>query len=294
MSNLVLVNKPKGITSFRVVAILKRKLNIKRIGHTGTLDPMATGVLPLLTGRASRLSSLMLDSEKAYKAVVRLGTTTDTLDITGAVLSTSKVNVTDEELQKAVNSFLGHYMQTPPMYSALKKDGVRLYDLARQGIEVERKAREVEIKKISLVKRINQTDFIIEVLCSKGTYIRSLALDIGEKLGVGATLLELERTLAAGFSIDECTPLDVIEQDETLSFLKSAEDAVRHLNEVFVSDKQAIRFANGGQLGLERLKCDINLTDGEKIRVKHGNELIGIGTVNLKENRVDIACIIKE
>lgn len=294
MSNLVLVNKPKGITSFRVVSILKRKLNIKRIGHTGTLDPMATGVLPLLTGRASRLSSLMLDSEKGYKATIRLGITTDTLDITGEVLSTSEVNITDSELKNAVKSFLGVYMQTPPMYSALKKDGVRLYDLARQGIEVERTAREVEIKKIDFIERINETDFVIDVLCSKGTYIRTLANDIGEKLGVGATLLELERTLAAGFKLTDCIPLEDIENAADFYFLKSAEDAVKHLKEVKVSEKQATRFLNGGALDLQRIHSRETFNDGEKLRVKYESNFLGIGTVNLTKNQIDIGCIIKE
>lgn len=294
MSNLVLINKPKGITSFRAVSVLKRKLNIKRIGHTGTLDPMATGVLPLLTGRASRLSSLMLDSEKGYKATIRLGVTTDTLDITGEVLTQSEVDVTDAELLSAINSFKGVYMQTPPMYSALKKDGVRLYELARQGIEIERKAREVEIKKIELIKRINETDFIINVLCSKGTYIRSLAGDIGEKLGVGATLLELVRTLAAGFKIDDCIPLEEIENDLRDDYLLSAEVAVKHLREVTVSEKQATRFLNGGALDIERIRGDKNFQDSEKVRVKFDGEFLGVGNINLDKNQIEIGCIIKE
>ena len=172
MPNLILVDKPQGITSFAAVSAIKRKLNIKRVGHTGTLDPMATGVLPILTGRASRLSSLMLDADKGYDATLKLGVKTDTLDITGTILETNEVNVTKQQFLEALENFKGTISQVPPMYSAIKKDGVRLYDLAREGKEVERKARRVEIKKLELVEQLSNTEFVISVLCSKGTYIR--------------------------------------------------------------------------------------------------------------------------
>lgn len=292
MPYLVLVDKPKGITSFGAVATVRRILNEKRIGHTGTLDPMATGVLPLLTGRASRLCSLMLDSEKAYRATVRLGTETDTLDITGNVLKTISPNIGDSELKTAVDSFLGNYEQVPPMFSALKKDGVRLYDIARAGGEVERKAREVEIKKIDLIRRLDDTDFVIDVVCSKGTYIRSLAKDIGELLGTGACLTELRRTKAAGFGIEQCIPLKEIENNERC--LLSPELCVKHLNEVSVSEAQAVRFCHGGQLDLNRLKGYDSLKDGERVRVKYSEEFLGIGVVNHTKDQLEIGCIITE
>ena len=178
MNGLILLDKPEGFTSFKAAAVLRRIYGTKRVGHTGTLDPMATGVLPILIGRATRLCSLVLESDKRYTATVRLGITTDSLDITGNVLSESEVNVSDEQLYDALKHFTGEYDQIPPMFSAIKKDGVRLYDLARQGKEVERTPRRIKIHEINLSER-NGNEFKIDVLCSKGTYIRSLADDIG-------------------------------------------------------------------------------------------------------------------
>ncbi len=292
MPYLVLLNKPKGVTSFGAVARVRRALSEKRIGHTGTLDPMATGVLPLLTGRASRLSSLMLESDKSYRATVRLGTVTDTLDITGEVLKTNEVNVNDQELTEALEYFKGEISQVPPMFSAIKKDGVRLYDLAREGIEVERESRIVTIKEITLVQRLNETDFIMDVTCSKGTYIRTLGADIGEYLGVGACLTELERTSVSGFSIDKCVTLEEFENDPT-QYLLSAEECVKHLKSVNTTKAQAERFLHGGQLDLNRLKIS-DVTDGENIRVKFDDEFLGIGKIDLQRNQLNIGCVIKD
>ena len=293
MPYLVLLNKPKGVTSFGAVARVRRALQEKRIGHTGTLDPMATGVLPLLTGRASRLSSMMLESDKSYRATVRLGTVTDTLDITGEVLKTNKVKVSDQELLAALEHFKGEISQLPPMYSAIKKDGVRLYELARNGVEIERESRTVTIKELTLLKRLNETDFIIDVTCSKGTYIRTLGADIGDYLGVGACLTELERTSVSGFSIENCVALDEFEKDPE-KYLLSAEKCVKHLKSVQVSTAQGERFMHGGQLDLARLHGVDNLLDGENIRVKCQDEFLGIGKIDLKRNQINIGCIIKE
>lgn len=293
MPYLVLLNKPKGVTSFGAVARVRRALQEKRIGHTGTLDPMATGVLPLLTGRASRLSSMMLESDKSYRATVRLGTVTDTLDITGEVLKTNKVKVSDQELLAALEHFKGEISQLPPMYSAIKKDGVRLYELARKGVEIERESRTVTIKELTLLKRLNETDFIIDVTCSKGTYIRTLGADIGDYLGVGACLTELERTSVSGFSIENCVALDEFEKDPE-KYLLSAEECVKHLKSVQVSTAQGERFMHGGQLDLARLHGVDNLLDGENIRVKCQDEFLGIGKIDLKRNQINIGCIIKE
>lgn len=292
MPYLILLNKPEDLTSFSAVARVRRILGEKRIGHTGTLDPMATGVLPLLTGRASRLSSLMLDSDKSYRATVRLGVVTDTLDITGNVLETRNVLVSDSDLSTTLSHFLGKISQVPPMYSALKKDGVRLYDLARQGIEIERSAREVEIKNITLVKRLSETDFIIDVTCSKGTYIRTLAGDIGERLGCGACLLALCRTAVSGFKLEECVTLEELEKNPQ-KHLKSPEDCVKHLDSVTVSEKQSYRFLHGGQLDLNRLS-GITPTDGKLLRVLFEDKFLGIGKIDLEKNQLNISCIIAE
>ena len=292
MPYLILLDKPEGITSFRAVSEVKRRLGIKRERHTGTLDPMATGGLPLLTGRASRLSSLMLESDKRYTATVRLGLTTDTLDITGEILEKGPVDVSDGELENALNHFRGEQSQLPPMYSALKKDGVRLYDLARQGVKVKREPRQINIIELNLVERLSETDFIIDVLCSKGTYIRSLASDIGEYLGTGATLTALRRTAVSGFSIEDCITLDdVFEGSEKL---KNAEECVKHLREINISEAQATRFMNGGQLDLSRIKNLENPGNEELLRVKQKDRFLGIGKINSENTQVDIVCIIEE
>ena len=235
MQGLLLIDKPEGMTSFAAVSQIKRAFSEKRAGHTGTLDPMATGVLPVLLGRATRLSSMMLESDKRYEAELVLGVTTDTLDITGNVLTTTPHSVTAEDFEKVLQKFRGEIIQTPPMYSALKKDGVRLYDLARQGIEVEREARKVTIKKLDFLGVTADGRFKIDVLCSKGTYIRTLADDIGRELGCGATLGSLRRTFAGGFDISDCTPLDAIkESPQTCLF--SADKCVMHLPSVKLSE----------------------------------------------------------
>ena len=181
MQGLILLNKPKGITSFSAVSKVKRIASEKRVGHTGTLDPMATGVLPILLGRATTLSSLMLDADKKYIARVKLGIITDTDDITGEILQENEVNVDNARLNEVLDSFLGKQSQIPPMYSAIKKDGVRLYKLAREGKNTDIPARKVEIFEANILENLNEENiFKAEFFVSKGTYIRSLARDIGE------------------------------------------------------------------------------------------------------------------
>lgn len=292
MQGFILLSKPAGITSFAAVAKIKRICGEKRVGHTGTLDPMATGVLPVLLGRATTLSSIMLDGNKRYTATVKLGVTTDTDDITGKVLTESKVNISAVELQEALKHFTGKITQTPPMYSALKKDGVRLYDLARQGKTVEIPSREVEVFSINLLTELNEENcFIIDVSVSKGTYIRSLARDIGEYLGCGATLTALERTDTCGFSIEDCVSLDDLDADNVKDYIKSEETSVMHLRECKVTTKQATRFCNGGQLDFSRLHIE-NIEDNELFRVKCGDTFLGIGSADLENQRLNIKCII--
>ncbi len=292
MQGFILLNKPSGITSFAAVAKIKRLAGEKRVGHTGTLDPMATGVLPVLLGRATTLSSIMLDGNKRYTAKVKLGITTDTEDITGTVLTENEVNVSVLELENALKHFSGKIKQIPPMYSALKKDGVRLYDLARQGKSVEIPAREIEIFSIDIVSPLDEDNcFVIDVLVSKGTYIRSLARDIGEYLGCGATLTALERTDTCGFSIEKCVNLDDLDTDNVQKYILPEETAVMHLRECKITPKQAKRFSNGGQLDFSRLHIE-NIVDGELFRVKCCDTFIGIGIADLENQRLNIKCII--
>ena len=290
MQGLLLINKPEGLTSFGVVSKIKWLLHTKRVGHTGTLDPMATGVLPVLVGRDTVLCSHLLDADKEYIAGVKLGVTTDTLDKTGTVLSECEVKVSKKEVLEVLNSFLGKQMQVPPMYSAIKKDGVRLYDLARQGKEVEREKREIEIFEIELLD-FSGSEFKIRVLCSKGTYIRSLADDIGKKLGTGAMLTELTRTKTAGFNLAECVDLDTLTPENTASFLQSSEKAVLNYPLLNISKKQAVRFSNGGFLDLERMKFPAEPTDKQLYRVKCEDKFLGLGEADTEKSVLKIKCL---
>lgn len=292
MQGLILLNKPQGITSFSAVSAIKRAAGEKRVGHTGTLDPMATGVLPILLGRATTLSSLMLDADKRYIAEIKLGVVTDTDDITGNLISENKVLVSQEQLKSALETFTGEIEQIPPMYSALKKDGVRLYKLAREGKTVEITPRRVEVFEIKLLSPLGESNtFKIECHVSKGTYIRSLARDIGEYLGCGATLTALCRTAASGFSIDDCADLDAINSDNIADYLMSEEKAVSHLPVLSVTDKQAVRFCNGGQLGFDRLHISLP-ENGTLFRVKNKDVLLGIGIADTENQQINIKCII--
>lgn len=294
MQGLILLDKPQGLTSFSAVSAIKRKAKEKRVGHTGTLDPMATGVLPVLLGRATALSSCLLDADKKYEAEIKLGITTDTDDITGEILSEKKVSVSDRDIKEILEKFTGKISQKPPIYSAKKKDGVRLYKLAREGKEVEIDTREIEVFSAKLLSKLNKENiFAVEFHVSKGTYIRSLARDIGEALGCGATLYSLRRTYAGGFGIGECYPLDDLTEENIKNHILSEELAVSHLRELKVTDNQAVRFCNGGQLGFDRLKEDSDtFSDGELFRVKCRDLFLGIGRAEKEKNQIGIKCII--
>lgn len=213
MDGILNVYKPQGITSFSAVSRIRRFTGEKRVGHAGTLDPMATGVLPVLVGRAAALQEMLSDHDKSYRAGIKLGVVTDTGDITGNVLKSKEASgVSDEMFENVLKSFIGRIMQTPPMYSAIKINGERLYELARRGVEVERKPRQIEIYSASLVKRLSEDEFIFDVSCSKGTYIRTLCEDIGEKLGLGACMSSLERRVCGDFCASDSVSLDSVEQ----------------------------------------------------------------------------------
>ena len=292
MNGLILLDKPEGFTSFKAAAVLRRIYGTKRVGHTGTLDPMATGVLPILIGRSTRLCSFVLEADKKYTAGVRLGVTTDTLDITGEVLSESSVSVSDEQLNEALRRFICNYDQIPPMYSAIKKDGVRLYDLARQGQEIEREPRNVTIFGIDLVSR-DGNDFVIDVHCSKGTYIRSLADDIGKYLGCGATLISLRRTDAAGFSIEACKTLEEIEADPE-GCLLPPETAVPNFRSVHVSEAQCKRFKNGAALSIDRVRGSKQADDGEIFKVFFEDMFLGLAEYSDETREINTKCVIIE
>ena len=256
MNGFIYVDKPEGITSFVAVAKIRRIFGIKKAGHTGTLDPMATGVLPIALGHATRFIELIPSHDKAYKAKFILGKTTDTLDITGKVTGEYNVTSTREDVENILSDFRGEIEQIPPMYSAIKKDGVRLYDLARQGIEIERESRKVTIYSLELVSYCEDTaEYEIECECSSGTYIRTLIGDIGDKLGCGATMTSLRRTKANGISIDRCYTFEELEKMRDEGNIEKALGSVDSLivyDKIRVTAPQAKRFSNGGSLDCER------------------------------------------
>lgn len=210
---ILIIKKEKGFTSHDVVAKLRGILKQKKIGHTGTLDPDATGVLPVCLGSATKVCDLLTDKDKTYEAVLRLGITTDTQDISGEIIEERAVCVSKDTVWSAISSFIGEYDQVPPMYSALKVNGKKLYELAREGKTVERKARRVTISGIRLLHADEEKgEYHIEVSCSKGTYIRTLCHDIGEKLGCGGVMAELCRTRVGSFGIEEAVTLSQVEE----------------------------------------------------------------------------------
>ena len=209
-NGILVIDKPAGWTSHDVVAKLRGILHVKRIGHAGTLDPMATGVLPVFVGRATRAVEFAAEREKEYIAGLRLGVVTDTQDCTGTPLETHPVEVTRDQVEAILDRFRGDLQQIPPMYSAVKKNGRKLYELARRGVEVERQPRPVTIHQLELLDQVSPTDYTLRVLCSKGTYVRTLCHDMGQALGCGGTLFSLRRTRSAGFTLEDAVTLEEV------------------------------------------------------------------------------------
>lgn len=282
MTGIICVNKEKDITSFGVCAKMRGILKEKKVGHTGTLDPMATGVLPIMIGGATRFLDYLPESDKGYRAVFVLGKTTDTLDITGTVTAENEVNASKADVESVLTQFKGRIMQTPPMYSAVSVNGKRLYDLARQGIEVEREKREVEIKSLELADcNENENEYTIDVLCTKGTYIRTLIDDIGRVLGCGAVMTSLVRTYAMGFTLDDCKTLAQLQllKDSGEGFdsvLLPLEKALGTYDKVTVSPAQSNRFKNGGALDLVRVKKQLNADEIYRVYSSDG-DFLGLG-----------------
>ena len=210
---ILIIDKPAGWTSMDVCAKLRGILREKRIGHAGTLDPMATGVLPVFVGRATKAVQFAENGRKEYRAVLKLGTVTDTQDTTGTVLEAHPVTVGADEVRAALEHFTGELLQLPPMYSALKVNGQKLYDLARQGKTVERKPRAITVYEMELLEQSAPDEFTLRVVCSKGTYIRTLCHDLGQALGCGGCMAALRRTEASNFRIDEAVTLEDVQRE---------------------------------------------------------------------------------
>ena len=294
MCGLLLINKPSGITSFGAVARIRKLTGEKHIGHTGTLDPMASGVLPVLIGRATKLSDYLLCTDKSYTATIRLGVSTDTLDITGEVTEQGSVSVTNSQIDAVLKDFTGEISQVPPMFSAIKKDGVRLYRLARKGESIDLPARKITVFSLSRISDIDENnEFEISCTVSKGTSIRALCRDIGAALCVPATLSKLCRTKTAGFGIDKCVPLDELTAENIESFILPASKAAESFRKVKVTRAQAIRFSNGGALDFERLPR-MNFCAGEIVRIYFEDEFLGLASADTERGRFTLKCIINE
>ena len=214
MNGIVIIDKPAGWTSMDVCAKLRGIYKEKRVGHAGTLDPMATGVLPVFIGKATKAVSFAEDGEKEYIAGLKLGLVTNTQDTTGETLSESPVTVTEADLREVLPRFMGQQLQLPPMFSAIKKDGKKLYELARKGQEVERKRRAITIFALEVLEKQDESTYLIRVRCSKGTYVRTLCHDIGEALGCGGCMCSLRRTMAAGFTLEESITLERAQEEK--------------------------------------------------------------------------------
>lgn len=210
MNGVLIIDKPAGWTSMDVCAKLRGVFHEKRVGHAGTLDPMATGVLPLFFGRATRAVEFAADSDKEYYAGIKLGVITNTQDTTGTVLEERPVSVTQAELEAVLPRFTGEQEQLPPMYSAVKKDGKKLYELARKGIEVERRSRNIVIKELEITKCIDAFTYELRILCTKGTYVRTLCHDIGAALGCGGAMCSLRRAMAAGYTLEDAVTMEQV------------------------------------------------------------------------------------
>ena len=251
MNGIVIVDKPQGWTSQDVTARLRRVFNTRRIGHGGTLDPMATGVLPVFVGRATRGVEFFEHAEKTYEATIRLGLTTDTEDTSGTVLSEQEVSISEADFLAVLPKFRGKIQQIPPMYSALKINGQKLVDLARRGKEVERQPREIEIFVLDCLE-FSGNEARLRVRCSKGTYIRTLCKDIGEALGCGGCMAALRRVQAGEYTIAEAVPLqELLETENSEAYLRAVDTMFRGYPAVKLSEKQALRCRNGNSFSVK-------------------------------------------
>lgn len=295
MNGVIIINKPENFTSFDVVAVVRRLTGQRKIGHTGTLDPNATGVLPILLGNATKAQDIVPNHDKTYTAKFRLGITTDTLDIWGTVLSECGKTVTTGDILSVLDNFRGEIEQLPPMYSAVKVNGQRLYDLARQGREVERKPRRVTVYSLELVDFDEETQSgTLGISCSRGTYIRTVIDDMGRLLGTGAVMTALCRTSACGYTLADSITLEnarkSAENGELAEHIMQTESLFAGYRKITVSDAQAKRFSNGGALDMARTAlARANAESGEIIRVSdRQGKFLGLGAADSESGQLKI------
>lgn len=281
---VLVVNKHEGVTSHRIISAIRKLYDTARVGHTGTLDPLATGVLPVLIGRAAKASDYLMAENKRYIAEMKLGLTTDTEDITGTVLTQCRTLPSEEAVQTVCREFVGKISQVPPMYSAIKVDGRKLVDIAREGGEVERKARTVEIYRLDCEK-ISDDTYRLDVACSKGTYIRTLCKDIGEKLGCGAVMSALVRTQTGVFTLDQAVTIAELEQmsfAERLTLPKPVESLFLDIPAVNINEFYAKLIRGGTELYQKKLRTDYPV--GQLLRLRCKGEFIALGRVTEYES----------
>ncbi len=286
MNGIINFYKPKGMTSHQAVNYLRKKLNIKRIGHTGTLDPEVAGVLPLCVGKATRISEYLLDSDKEYICQLTLGKATETYDITGEVTEISNKKVSEDEIRRTFKKYLGEIEQVPPMYSALRYKGRRLYELAREGIQIERKARKVNIYSNEILN-INGETITFKVSCSKGTYIRSLCNDIGLDLGTYGYMSYLIRTKADKFTIDKSLGvefLDRLSKDEIADYILPIDQGAQVLDAINIEDRHFKSLSHGVsiKLGPDYAEC----LNNKSYRIYCKSNFIGIGSFIEQEENI--------
>ena len=282
MDGIIIINKPKNCTSHDIVRKAKKVFN-EKVGHTGTLDPNATGVLPLLVGKGTQIAKYIINHDKIYEAVLKLGEKTDTADIEGSILETKKVpeeSLKTEKVKQVLNSFIGKQEQTPPIYSAIKVRGKKLYEYARKGENVEIKPRQIEIYNMELIEIDVQNKTIkFKVECSKGTYIRTLCENIAEKLDTVGYMKDLNRTTVGEFSIDDSIKIEELENGEYNNF-STIEEYFKNYENINLNEKKLQLFLNGVQLTL-------NFEDGI-YKIYYDNKFIGIGTIKNKLLKRDI------
>lgn len=289
MNGVINIYKNTGETSFDVVARVRKIAKIKKVGHTGTLDPAASGVLPICIGRATKIIDYIMENKKVYRVSLKLGTVTDSYDLEGTVVKEADAShIKSEDAINVVNSFLGDIMQVPPMFSALKKDGVRLYELARKGIEIEREARPVTIHSLENIK-VDLPNITMDVCCSKGTYIRSLCFDIGEKLGVGAVMTSLERIQNGPFLSENAVNIDDLTIESLQEHIISIDQALESFDGLTVNDAKFRKLLiNGVSVMDNRVFKGQNVVSDKLYRVYDSDKnLIGLGMLSKKGFKIE-------
>ena len=285
MNGIINVLKPPGMSSSGIVVFLKRLLNTKKIGHTGTLDPGAAGVLVICLNRATRLFDIFMDEEKEYIAEIMFGVSTDTQDLFGNIISSSDATIDEEQLLKVLPKFIGKIEQITPIYSAAKQDGQPLYNLARQGREIREKKRLVTISDIKYLGQVGKNRFLLSVNCSKGTYIRTLITDIGDKIGVPAVMSFLLRTKSGEFCIDNAYTIDELKKlaldGRVFDTVIKTEDALEKFRAIKVSKEEAAKLENGCLIATIE-----DIAEGEYVRIFCGDSFLGLANINLGELKI--------